>query len=41
MAGTSASMAPGYEDAKQLAATKAAPDYWAKSKTKAQSDNAA
>jgi hypothetical protein len=41
MAGTSASMAPGYEDAKQLAATKAAPDYWAKSKAKAQSDNAA
>ena len=32
MAGTSASMAPGYEDAKRLAPTKAAPDYWAKSK---------
>jgi alkylhydroperoxidase family enzyme len=31
MAGTSASMAPGYEDAKALAQTKAAPDYWAKS----------
>ena len=39
MAGTAASMAPGYEDAKQLAATKAAPDYWAKSKAK--SDTAA
>ena len=36
-----ASMAPGYEDAEQLAATKAAPDYWAKSKAKAQSDTAA
>jgi hypothetical protein len=41
MAGTSASMAPGYEDAGRLATTKAAPDYWAKSRTKAQSDNAA
>jgi alkylhydroperoxidase family enzyme len=30
MAGNSASMAPGYEDAKQLAETKAAQDYWAK-----------
>jgi alkylhydroperoxidase family enzyme len=30
MAGTGASMAPGYEDARQLAATKAASDYWAK-----------
>ena len=30
MAGTSASMAPGYEDAQRLASTKAAPDYWAK-----------
>ncbi len=30
MAGTSASMAPGYEDAAKLAATKAAPEYWAK-----------
>ena len=32
MAGTDASMAPGYEDAKALAATKSASDYWAKSK---------
>jgi hypothetical protein len=31
MAGTSASMAPGYEDAHQLAAAKGADDYWAKS----------
>jgi len=30
MAGTSASMAPGYEDAARLAETKAAEDYWAK-----------
>ncbi len=30
MAGTDASMAPGYESAEQLAATKAAADYWAK-----------
>lgn len=29
MAGTSASMAPGYEDSRRLAATKAAADYWA------------
>jgi alkylhydroperoxidase family enzyme len=41
MAGTSASMAPGYEDARQLAATKAAPDYWAKSKTTPRSESAA
>jgi hypothetical protein len=32
MAGTAASMAPGFEDAKSLAAKKAAADYWAKSK---------
>jgi alkylhydroperoxidase family enzyme len=32
MSGTSASMAPGYEDAKRLQATKARPDYWAKGK---------
>lgn len=32
MAGTSASMAPGYEDEKRLKATKAQPDYWAKAK---------
>ena len=30
MAGTSASMAPGFEDAKTLAASKASADYWAK-----------
>jgi len=30
MAGTSASMAPGYEDADRLAESKAAADYWAK-----------
>jgi alkylhydroperoxidase family enzyme len=35
MAGTSASMAPGYEDSAKLAATKAEPDYWAKTKTPA------
>ena len=29
MAGTSASMAPGFETAEDLAATKAKPDYWA------------
>ena len=32
MAGTAASMAPGYEDESALRATKAAPDYWAKAK---------
>lgn len=32
MAGTSASMAPGCEDANRLQATKARADYWAKSK---------
>jgi hypothetical protein len=31
MAGTSASMAPGFETAEHLAASKAAPDYWAAS----------
>jgi hypothetical protein len=31
LAGTSASMAPGYEDARKLAETKAMADYWAKS----------
>ena len=29
MAGTDASMAPGYEDAQRLASTKKRPDYWA------------
>ncbi len=38
MAGNDASMAPGYQDAAQLAATKSAPDYWAK---KPRSDHAA
>jgi hypothetical protein len=32
LAGTDASMAPGYKDMAALKATKAAPDYWAKSK---------
>ena len=32
LAGTSASMAPGYEDTEKLKETKAAPEYWAKSK---------
>ena len=32
MAGTSASMAPGFETAEQLERTKAATDYWAKSR---------
>jgi hypothetical protein len=30
LAGTSASMAPGYESAQALAASKAAADYWAR-----------
>ncbi len=34
MAGTAASMAPGYEDLQKLTATKASPDYWAKSKAR-------
>src|SRR6202007_2320433 len=36
MAGTSASMAPGYEDAKRLATTKSDPAYWARSKSKSE-----
>jgi hypothetical protein len=40
MAGTSASMAPGYEDMNTLKQTKAAADYWAKGKP-AQSDKVA
>ncbi len=32
MAGTTASMAPGYEDAQKLAQTKASAEYWAKQK---------
>jgi hypothetical protein len=31
MAGTTASMAPGFESADQLAASKASAEYWAKS----------
>ena len=41
MTGTTASMAPGYEDARRLAATRASPDYWAKAKGPGQSENAA
>ena len=37
MAGTSASMAPGYEDAKRLSTTKSDPAYWAKSKARSES----
>jgi alkylhydroperoxidase family enzyme len=37
MAGTSASMAPGFEDADKLAATKSSGEYWAKSKAAARS----
>jgi alkylhydroperoxidase family enzyme len=40
MAGTSASMAPGFESAEALAKSKAAPDYWAR-KDKAAKKNAA
>jgi alkylhydroperoxidase family enzyme len=40
LAGTPASMAPGYEDAQALAASKAAADYWAR-KADEQSKNAA
>jgi alkylhydroperoxidase family enzyme len=36
LAGTSASMAPGYEDPDKLAAAKAAADYWGKSRPGAQ-----
>jgi hypothetical protein len=41
MAGTSASVAPGYEDAKRLKTTKSQQDYWAKSKSKSQSEGVA
>jgi alkylhydroperoxidase family enzyme len=41
MAGTSASMAPGYEDAKRLKASKSRPDYWAKSRPASHSEDAA
>ena len=40
MAGTSASMAPGFESAEALAKSKAAPDYWAK-KSPSRKKNAA
>src|SRR5262249_33404439 len=40
LAGTAASMAPGFETANDLKSTKAQPDYWAKSKA-AESENAA
>ena len=33
LAGTAASMAPGYENAESLQRTKSRPDYWAKAKT--------
>ena len=36
LAGTTASMAPGYEDAEKLRQTKSSQDYWAQSKAKAQ-----
>ena len=39
MAGTSASMAPGYEDKKRLKATKSRTDYWAKSTSESKSDS--
>jgi alkylhydroperoxidase family enzyme len=41
LAGTSASMAPGFETAEDLKSTKAQADYWAKSKTAIQPENAA
>ena len=41
MAGTSASMAPGYEDAGKLTESKAATDYWAKSNAGAQPNKVA
>jgi len=34
LAGTSASMAPGFEDARTLADTKASPEYWVKGKSR-------
>ena len=40
LAGTGASMAPGFESAEALAATKAAPDYWAKPKGRSMQDAA-
>ena len=37
MAGTSASMAPGYEGAERLKELKSRQDYWAKAKAKSES----
>jgi hypothetical protein len=34
LAGTSASMAPGFEDARSLADPKGSPEYWVKPKTR-------
>jgi len=41
MAGTSASMAPGYEDSDKLKQTKASEDYWASAKAAAPAPNTA
>jgi alkylhydroperoxidase family enzyme len=41
LAGTDASMAPGYEDMKKLAETKSSDDYWAKSKKGGSSEKVA
>ena len=41
LAGTSASMAPGYEDAQTLKETKSSPDYWASAKVGTQADKVA
>jgi alkylhydroperoxidase family enzyme len=41
MAGTSASMAPGYEDPEKLRQTKSSEDYWAHAKSSAQAPNTA
>jgi alkylhydroperoxidase family enzyme len=41
MAGTSASMAPGYEDSDKLKQTKASQDYWASAKAGAPAQNSA
>jgi hypothetical protein len=41
LAGTSASMAPGFETAETLKSTKAQPDYWASSKAETESEDAA
>lgn len=41
LAGTDASMAPGYEDARKLAESKAAAEYWAKSKAAEAADKVA